>query len=195
MSEPSSRAERRRRKHEMRKLQKFEAKKSARKSSALTLILGLIILIGVPALWWSSRTPAGPNNEVEVEIMSREHIGSTDGIVYNSNPPTSGPHFSNWEQDWDFYDTDLPMGGLIHNMEHGGVVVLYRSSVDDATKEQLKQFTKDNFKTIAAMNDDIPSPIAMASWGVYEWFETFDEAAMKRFYKRNLNHAPENVYP
>ena len=127
--------------------------------------------------------------------MKATHVSNTDAVVYNSNPPTSGPHFSDWHKDWTFYDSALPIGGLIHNMEHGGVVLFYQSSLDEATKDQLKAFTEDNFKMIASVKEDLPAPIALAAWGVYELFDAFDEEAMKRFYKKHRDHAPENVYP
>jgi len=159
--------------------------------SKLLILAGVIIV----AFWYFVSQEEIPNNEVTAPIMNQEHTTNTDGVEYNSNPPTSGPHFPDWHKDWKFYETALPTGGLLHNMEHGGVVVWYKSSVDDATKEQLKEFTEDNFKMIASVNEDIPAQMALSAWGVYELFDVFDEVKFKRFYKKHLNRAPENVYP
>lgn len=165
------------------------------KSFPVKTVLGLIILGG--GIYWYSvvAVPDVPNNEVKVAIMNRDHVSNIDGTEYNSNPPTSGPHLSEWEKEWKFYDTEQPMGGLVHNMEHGGIVVLYKSSVDESTKAALKKFTEDNFKVIAAVDEDLTAPIALAAWGYYELFDSFNEDGMKRFYKKHLNRAPENVYP
>ena len=127
--------------------------------------------------------------------MEGDHRGNTDDVVYNSNPPTSGPHYSNWHKDWKFYDSELPTGGLIHNMEHGGVVVFFKPDIAQETKDLIKGFADDEQKVIAGANADIPSPVAMAAWGVYEYFDDFDERAMKAFYKRNRNRGPELIYP
>lgn len=162
--------------------------------SSFQAVLGLIV-IGAGVYWYLGAAENVPTNAVKVSIMNRDHVSGTEGITYNSNPPTSGPHFSEWENEWKFYDTELAMGGLVHNMEHGGIVVFYKSSLDEATKAALKQFTENNFKTIASVNEDLPSPIALASWGYYELFDTFDEERMQAFYKKHLNNAPENVYP
>ena len=49
--------------------------------------------------------------------------------VYNSNPPTSGPH-SATPMPFKVLDNPAPKENLVHNMEHGGVVVWYNT--DDA---------------------------------------------------------------
>ncbi|MDA1060978.1 MAG: DUF3105 domain-containing protein [bacterium] len=194
MPEELPRSERRRLKHEKRKAKKVQQEKTeSRKSLKLYGVLFLIILIA--AIWYFNRPAGTPNNEVEVEKMETEHIANTDDVEYNSNPPTSGPHFGDWHKDWRFYETELPVGGLIHNMEHGGVIIWYKSELDETSKAQLKEFTENNSKVIATVNEDIPAPIAMSAWGVYELFETFDETKFKRFYKDHRNEAPENIYP
>lgn len=43
---------------------------------------------------------------------------------YNSNPPTSGP-MDNRTVEWGLYRTAVPKERLVHNMEHGGVVIWY----------------------------------------------------------------------
>lgn len=190
MSENLSRAEHRQHKREKQKLQKM-----TKGLSSLKIVSLALVTIAALVLWYLLRQPALPHNEVEVSIMSSEHIANTDDVVYNSNPPTSGPHFSDWKKEWKFYESELPTSGLIHNMEHGGIVVFYKSTLDEASKAELKEFTEDNFKVIASVKEDIPAPIALSAWGVYELFDMFDEAGMKRFYEANLNNAPENVYP
>lgn len=198
MQENLSRAQRRRQKRESSRLKKLENQKLKNKSSFLKVTIFLLIVIAIPVFWYINKGPKGPevpNNEVTVPIMNVEHTSNTDNVIYNSNPPTSGPHFGNWHKEWKFYETELPTGGLIHNMEHGGVVLYYKPSVDEGTKAQLKDFTEDNFKIIASANEDIPAQMTLAAWGVYELFDSFDEAKFKRFYKKHLNHGPENVYP
>jgi len=195
MSDYLLRAERRQQKRELKKTGKIAEQKTAKQKSLFKTLIVSLIIIAIPVTWYISRTPEIPNNEVKVSIMNSEHTSNTDDVEYNSNPPTSGPHYSNWHKEWKFYDEALPTGGLIHNMEHGGVVLWYKASIDEATKKQLKEFTEDNFKIIASVNQDIPAPMALSAWGVYEPFDSFDELKFKRFYKKHLNRGPENVYP
>ena len=42
----------------------------------------------------------------------------------NSSPPTSGPHWRH-AADPGFYGTELPDEELVHNLEHGQIVVSY----------------------------------------------------------------------
>lgn len=197
MAENLSRAERRRLKREEGKLKERGTEKQTK---SLYFILILILIIGLfSAVYWAlSSSPKLEDdeiNEVKVPIMATEHTGNTDDVEYNSNPPTSGPHYTDWHKDWKFYDSELPIGGLIHNMEHGGIVVFYQPHLSQETKDLIKEFTEDEQKVIASANTEIPAPIALAAWGVYEYFDDFDEVTMNAFYKRNRNRSPENVYP
>jgi hypothetical protein len=73
---------------------------------------------------------------------SQEPVGSCDGLVttehntaaphvepgtdveWTNNPPTSGPHYPVWAA-WDREYPTLPRGYYVHNLEHGGIVLLY----------------------------------------------------------------------
>lgn len=195
MNNNLSRAERRRLKRERSKERKREVRRKAESAKHLVTFLVIAILFLVTGVWYFGRAPEPENNEVRIPIMESEHTANTDNVTYNSNPPTSGPHFTDWHKEWKFYETELPTGGLIHNMEHGGVVIFYKPDLPQETKGLLRELTEKNDKMIASANADIPASIALAAWGVYEYFDDFDEIGMEAFYKRNRNRGPENVYP
>src|SRR3989344_5078 len=44
--------------------------------------------------------------------------------AYNSNPPTSGPHYEQPSR-WGVSQAELPDEQLIHNLEHGGIWISY----------------------------------------------------------------------
>ncbi len=50
------------------------------------------------------------------------------GFKYNSFPPTSGPHFP-VPAPWGVYTEPVDQIRLIHNLEHGGIVIQYGSRV------------------------------------------------------------------
>ncbi len=169
------------------------------KKLILPLIL-IAIVIGIPFLTMQeSKLPPEvleANAEVKVPIMENSgHQSDVSGIQYNSNPPTSGPHFADWHTEWTFYEEEQPMGGLIHNMEHGGIVLFYDPSISDEQKQLLSDYVDDTFKIIASPYERLEAPIVLAAWGVYEEFDAFDSDRFERFYRFNLNNAPENVYP
>ncbi len=55
---------------------------------------------------------------------------------YNSFPPSSGYH-SGETAIWNIYDRPVPAQNLVHNLEHGGVVVQYGSQVPQQTVEKI----------------------------------------------------------
>lgn len=59
--------------------------------------------------------------------MGRNHVTDIFGVEYNSNPPTSGPHFAVWAKPG-VYDRFISDGYLIHSMEHGYVIIWYDCS-------------------------------------------------------------------
>jgi hypothetical protein len=48
---------------------------------------------------------------------------------WNSNPPSSGPHFPIWAAFQEFQDP-VPRGFYVHDLEHGAVVLLYNCGGD-----------------------------------------------------------------
>lgn len=56
--------------------------------------------------------------------MGNNHVVDLTGITYNSNPPTSGPHFPVWAKGG-VYDRVISDGHLIHSLEHGYIVISY----------------------------------------------------------------------
>lgn len=56
--------------------------------------------------------------------LGREHVTDISNVVYNSNPPTSGPHFAAWAKAGQ-YDEEISDGYLLHSLEHGYVILSY----------------------------------------------------------------------
>jgi uncharacterized protein DUF3105 len=57
-------------------------------------------------------------------------------FLYNSFPPTSGPHFPT-PAVYNVYDQPVPEIRLVHNLEHGAIVVQYGSKVTQAAVQQI----------------------------------------------------------
>lgn len=157
--------------------------------------LALIGIISGVAIWIGTGIFAEKPG-VKVPIQSREHIfPGSPHEPYNSNPPTSGPHHPQWSE-CGVFENDIPIETLVHNMEHGHVVILYKPDLEASEKQALREFTEKRLKKkniLMAPNKDIPSPIAMASWGWYQLFEKFDEEAFEAFYKAHRYRAPERI--
>ena len=162
--------------------------------------LAVLAIIGV-FIWQGVRPRPGQ----EIPIMTSTHITvDSDPGEYNSDPPTSGPHYPD-EAQAGFYNTNsyqYPAGYLVHNLEHGYIIYWYNCGLlDEAACTDLKSQIKsvmdevNNVKVIAYPWDSLDTPVAMTSWGRLQKMETFDAAQARAFYKSNLNRSPEPGAP
>lgn len=90
------------------------------------IYLALFLAIAL-FLYWIYKIATKPLPGEAVPAMGRDHVTDIYGVVYNSNPPTSGPHFPVWAKAG-VYDRLISDGYLIHSMEHGYVIIWYDCS-------------------------------------------------------------------
>ena len=68
------------------------------------------------------------------------HISSiNDHVTYNSYPPSSGYHFPT-PAIWDNYRQPANPKYVVHNLEHGAVVVWYGTKISPADRNKIDQF-------------------------------------------------------
>lgn len=84
----------------------------------------VVILLVVGGGWWVWRQLSKPLAGQAVPDMGRQHVADISNVAYNSNPPTSGPHFALWLKAG-VYDRAVSDGYFMHSMEHGYVVISY----------------------------------------------------------------------
>jgi hypothetical protein len=128
---------------------------------------------------------------------------------WNSNPPTSGPHYQEWAI-WNFYDEEVPLVKSVHNLEHGGVVIHYGPEVPQAQVDKLRTFYEDDpngiLVALLASNGD---KITLSAWTAPDaatgttdrgrgWLArctTFDEEAFAAFIEEHRFKGPERLPP
>lgn len=122
-----------------------------------------------------------------VEPIGAQHIPSGERFTgYNTVPPSSGPH-------WDrpaacgVYDQEVPDERVVHNMEHGNVIISYNLA-DAAEIQRLEALLKDlpafEMWGIARPYFEVEQgTVAMTAWGVVDSFEGVDEARIIEFYR------------
>ncbi len=161
---------------------------------AALAIIGFIV-------WQGARPAAGE----KISILSSSHITvDSDPGKYNSDPPTSGPHYPE-EAQAGFHETNIyqyPAAYLVHNLEHGYIIFWYNcTDLSESACSELKSQIKtvidevNNVKVIAYPWDSLDVPVVMTSWGRLQKMETFDAAQARAFYKTNLNRSPEPNAP
>jgi hypothetical protein len=117
------------------------------------------------------------------------------GYKHNSDPPTSGAHNSQ-PAAWDLYDEPVDQLILIHNLEHGGVVMQYGDEVPESDVAAIIDWYRDDPNGIViAPRPELGNQIALEAWngekhgkgnsengtGVLAKCPRFDEGAFDAF--------------
>ena len=94
-----------------------------------------------------------------------EHVPELAKVEYNSFPPSNGA-MANEMVVWGFY-TEPVVGQkqLVHNLEHGGIVIQYGEEVDTETVRSLEAFYRDDPNgLVVAELPALGNKIAIAAW-------------------------------
>ncbi|MFO0745771.1 MAG: DUF3105 domain-containing protein [Myxococcota bacterium] len=128
---------------------------------------------------------------------SAKHIPDETPIVYPDVPPSSGDHRPAWGR-WGEY-TFLPPQRWVHNLEHGGIALLYDPCVPTAVVDQLRAFAAGRaaddsgaFRYVLTPYPGLPTPVAAVAWE-WTWLsECVDTASLGAFVDAHYRHAPED---
>lgn len=171
-------------------------RKKIKKILRNSIILGTILVLILGGIWYNiMRTRNLPGTLVSDQ--GREHIAitNTNHPSYNSNPPTSGPHFSQ-PSEWGVYKQELADETLIHNLEHGGVWISYKPGIPEEVRKNLENFYKKwGRKVIVTPRSKNDSDIALAAWNRLDKFSVseYSEERVEKFIKAFRNKGPEFV--
>jgi hypothetical protein len=177
----------------------------------VAIIVGAAIVGIVLATRGQAAEASGPDGACTRQTfppMGRQHIEKlSPDFRYNSYPPTSGPHYPPGPKApavWGIYDTPIDETALVHNLEHGGVVVQYGSDVPQSTIDQITAWYQDDPNGIvvapiwpdiqATPPKDVNDKIFLTSWTHLMTCPTFDEGAFSSFrddYRGPTGDAPE----
>lgn len=153
----------------------------------------LIILVG-GGIWYSSAKNRSLPGEF-IADQGREHITARGDFVYNSSPPTSGPHFPR-AAEWGTYKEEIDDETIIHNLEHGGIWVSYKPGMPEEIRKKLESFyEKWGRKVIVAPRSKNDSDIALAAWNHLDKFNVseYSDERVEKFIKAFRNKGPEFV--
>ena len=102
---------------------------------------------------------------VKKPALGRQHVQTvSEGFKYNTFPPTSGPHSAS-PAIYDFYDEPVQHFHLIHNLEHGAVVIQYGSDVSEAMVAQMRAwYLKDPNGIVVAPLPALKNKVVFEAW-------------------------------
>jgi hypothetical protein len=142
----------------------------------------------------------------------RTHVDPSTTPTYKSYPPASGPHYSAQgiaPVPWQTIATSsapLLEGQYIHNLEHGGIAILYNCPTGTdctALKNSLANYVKNLAPIEPTYNEvkmvltpyskNMTKTVALLAWDYIEFLDGYDQAAITSFYENHVNLGPEQI--
>jgi hypothetical protein len=132
------------------------------------------------------------------------HLPECSNIIYSTSPPTFGDHYPSWAA-YQSYDFPVPLGYLVHDLEHGAVVLFYDCPEGCAAEVETAQ------AFIAALPADprcsaavrvqvilVPRPELGARWAAAAWghsltADCLDADLFGQFYADHHGQGPEDL--
>ena len=145
----------------------------------------------------SSGQNLGPDYSKEMSYEGANHVAEGTEVTYQSNPPTSGPHWPDPLLDG-IYEKEKPEEALVHSLEHGRIWISYQPSLPQPAIDQLKRIASDQSRVILTPRARNEAPIALAAWRRLDTFSlpeggTVDEQRILDFIARYRDKGPEYI--
>lgn len=185
-----------------------------RSSRAAVLVASLFLLLSCgeephvqpPLSPLSEGEPLGRCSAVvrSYQPDSAAHHAECSEIEYATSPPVSGDHYPSWAA-YQTYSFPVPLGYLVHDLEHGAVVYFY--DCPDGCTDELAEAQA----MIDALPDDprcsedvrvqvilVPRPGLGSRWAASAWgyslnADCFDAAVFRQFYRDHHGQGPEDL--
>lgn len=161
------------------------------RTAALIWAAVIVFAIASGAHYLSGSTE---NRARSVPSLGNRHIrvGTSGAINYNTDPPTSGPHYPTIVH-WGVHEKPIDRGFQVHNLEDGGVLVQYNCSDCPELVGNLERVVRGYPKfVILAPYPAMKHRIALTAWGKIDTLDAFDEARITGFINafRGIDHHP-----
>ena len=140
----------------------------------------------------------------ERALEGATHVPACSSVTYRSNPPSSGDHYPIWAA-FQSYAQPVPPGFLVHDLEHGAVVLAYHCPGGCAAEVAAAQAFIDALPVdpmctgagVARRVVMAPDPALTTRWAASAWTWTlratcFDAEAFGVFVRAHYAQAPEN---
>ena len=103
--------------------------------------------------------------EQEFPGLKPQHLNNPNANVkYNSFPPSSGPHYAQ-PAPWGIYPDSVKETILVHNLEHGGIVIQYGPKISQSDVQKLQSLYQDDpYGMVVAPYAKLGSKIAATAW-------------------------------
>jgi Protein of unknown function (DUF3105) len=125
------------------------------------------------------------------ETGVNEHVSGP--VDYESTPPTHGPHASG-PAACGVHSEPIPDENMVHSLEHGAVGLLYEPSLAIEEVRTLEDIAGSySGRVFSAPYSDMPTPIAVTSWGEMMRLDSLDAGAVREYIETFRGRGPEDV--
>ena len=191
---------------------KSERRREALRRNIVTIGVAVVVaaLVAAAIVYQKNQEPGGGGpigvsaaeaNCTDVEEpdgQGRQHIDvGAPHEPYNSDPPTSGPHYE-VPANLGFYTDPLPPEQVIHNMEHGQIVLWYATGLPEETIDEVEALVDaEGGATVATpyANIEAPYEIVVTAWGATMSCEKISQDAIDEFRAEYQGNSPEPLTP
>lgn len=135
--------------------------------------------------------------EIETfEELEGDHVATDEPHApYNSSPPTSGPMYESTAP-LGFATEPFPPEQLVHNLEHGQVVIWYSPDAPAEIQDQLETIVRqEGNATIASPYSDLEAPytFALTGWRNLQLCEKVSQEVVDDFRRKFQGEGPEGM--
>ena len=197
-----------------------QRKKTVKKRSSSTIprwlrsvaVIALVLALGYGAIQLLGLI-YGDAPGYAVPVQPSQHRSQCPRSGYNSFPPTSGCHAGR-QTTYGVHEEPIPFEPQLHNLEHGGVIIQYRTSgvlgLDENLSGELKSWVEDLRQQdprycrliVAPYPGKFQAPkvnpteaaekvIALTSWGRIDLLDDYDRERIRGFIDAWINRGPE----
>lgn len=167
--------------------------------SVAVIAVGLVL--GIATLGRGGKKEDLPGRFVPEQGRTHIEAGARHD-PYNSNPPTSGPHDLTPTKAG-VYSEQVADETVVHNMEHGHVIIWYKCGdqkpFDQQCKDEREQLRKlvenefNSWKVVLMPRVDLETRYALTAWTRIDTFNDFDIERVRRFIKAYRDKGPERT--
>lgn len=130
-------------------------------------------------------------------LQAGVHISTGQKGQWSSDPPTSGQHWPIYAQ-WGPAAQDYAPELWVHNLEHGGVAILYRDlgdqgAADDFIRRAPRESRFNEVKLVDARYPALGHRFGLVAWGWRLFLDAWGEEAAVRFYAGHVDQGPESI--
>ena len=135
-------------------------------------------------------TVASFPNEGQGHTYKGKLIQPTDTVPYKTDPATSGPHYQ-VPAPWGVYTQPIPAVIRVHNLEHGGIEVLYGDKVSEADRAQIEKDVRSDWKLmLMAPYPKLGNKVYYVAWQHWIACTGYQKTALDEAQKRWREQGP-----